>query len=767
MAETPYPSLDLDRILYAPGWTRYGFDGTQEPVEVPRERVIFYDTETVVKEGNHPILGTAMSLEAHYVWMSPRIFGGPLGDLIPLRPDAIAIAHFLMFDLSKTSTAYGLTPQKPHGICTMAMHSTMSGLGGEQVSRFIKSVPSNAPLPWLSKGCGDSLQALVKHYTGTHLEKEARNIFVTGSSEFISQAILGSVQGEDPLGYSIRDTEILGLLWIPLWKKFRAHCPSLVTLAGILESSQSILPMTPDFHQRVVNNSLLAQAKKESLDREVAAIAHGYIKDFLEGTLDYEGDPWLSQLDWTPAKSGKFKGYPAWYRKAKGEFGAALQSTPLLLKMTWKGEPVVHDPKLKWGFNGPNGFERIPHPEGEKKNVGSLVGKHFASLTESGVLGSQLASEGSQGSPKRSNIPLELSRLSYWKGFKSRFQEVYTKPQGSPGNPLGLLCVPQTSLMATWTGRKVEKLWLTAAQCKPQKIGTDLFHAVQAPEGWSFVGADMDTQEVRIAGFWGDFYAGMGLGGTPMSQSAIMGHKDLGTDPHTVTAKIAGIPRQDAKVANFRDIFGGGAKTQTTALQTSHPDWDPQKVSSLVESIILAKRGTREQGVWKGGTDSEYHNQANAIAGTPNFRLPLSQRQIPHIPNVANDPKGTFFTTRYNFPVQGTGVDLLHVVLGLMPILTDLQGIPQDSWCYIFDRHDEIWYASKDPWTRELAEALNQAHMLAWACFLDSLGFTWFPSRLSRFSAVNVDKVFRKEVSMPTDAGYGNGWELPDGFEIH
>lgn len=765
MAATPYPSLDPSLVRFTPGWVRYGFQGTQEKVEVPKERVIFFDTETVVKEGNHPILGTAMSLEAFYIWMSPRIFGGTLGDLIPLRPDAVVIGHMIMFDLARVSQAYGLTNQKPHGICTMALHATMSGLGGEQVSRFIKSVPSNAPLPWLSKGCGDSLASLVAHYTGTHLSKEARNIFVTGSSEYISQAILGTVQGEDPLGYSIKDTEILGLLWIPLWKKFRSHCPSVITLAGILESSQSLLPLVPEFHQRVSDNSLLSEVKKDSLDQEISKIAQGYLQEFLEGTLDPSEDPWLSQLDWTLAKSGKSKGYPAWYRKAKGVFGTGLQSAPLFLKMTWKGIPVKHNPKLKWGFEGPEGFERIPHPEGPKKNVGSLLGKHFSSLTESGILGSALDC----------NLPLELSYLSYWKGFKSRFEEVYTHPLGSirsPEDPLGasrdlIACVPQTSLMATWTGRKVQKLWLTAAQCKPKKIGTDLFHAVQAPEGWVFVGADEDTEEVRIAGFWGDFYQGMGLGGTPMSQSAIMGHKDSGTDPHTVTSKIAGIDRQDAKVANFRDIFGGGAATQTIALQTAHPDWDPQKVSGLVEAIILAKRGTKSYGVWSGGTDSEYHNQAQTIANTPNFRLPLSQRMIPHIPNVANDPKGTFYTTRYNFPVQGTGVDILQVILGLMPILCDHYRIPRGDWFYVFDRHDEIWYCTREEHSKELAEILNTAHLFAWACFLDSLGFNWFPSRLGRFSAVNVDRVFRKEVNMPTDSGYGLGWVLPDGSEIH
>jgi DNA polymerase gamma 1 len=501
---------------------------------------------------------------------------------------------------------------------------------------------------------------------------------------------------------------------------------------------------------------------QENLRKEAKKLMDDLVQRFVScPSFDYS-DPWLSQLDWTPAKTGKNKGFPKWYREILGKkTGLTLgsQVVPLLMQMTWKDQPLVFDKVKKWGWVNPESgnWERLPHPDGEGKNVGSPLSKHFAQFIEKGVMGSD----------SETNLAKEISNLSYWVSFQSRFADEYKMAVDAP-NRLGI--VPTTKLVGALTGRQVHKLWLTAAQCKKDKLGTDLFHVIQPPEGWSMVLWDEDTEEVRIGAIWGDYQRGMGLGATAMSQIAFMGKKGdslaNSTDAHSVTAKLAEITRDEAKTANFRDIFGGGRKTQADAIQTAHPDWSSAQVDQVVSKILDAKRGQKVYGQYEGGTDSFYHNRAAQIADTPNFRLPSTGRMFPNVINPLYDTKGQFYTSRYNFPVQGTGVDILHATAVAVAILCDQRGIPSDAWGYVMARHDEIGYNVKDEYADRFAEIANAAHCWAWSIFLESLGFYWMPTPLARLSAINIDKVYRKEVKNPTDAGYGTGWTFPDGRTV-
>lgn len=60
------------------------------------------------------------------------------------------------------------------------------------------------------------------------------------------------------------------------------------------------------------------------------------------------------------------------------------------------------------------------------------------------------------------------------------------------------------------TRRAVEPTWLTASNAKETRVGSELKAMVRAPEGYHFVGADVDSQELWIASVLGDtHFAGM------------------------------------------------------------------------------------------------------------------------------------------------------------------------------------------------------------------------------------------------------------------
>lgn len=746
---TTPPVKPLESPLILPNWTHYPHDGQPRAVPHPPDDVLLFDTETYVKGGNHPVIGVAYGASGWSIWLHPQITQGfpptmfrPM--LIPLGPTKLVIAHNVMFDLSKVEESYSLSNAERHvGVCTMSWHGTISAMGGDQVLRAYKAMKGKASLPWMSQVCQDSLKECLKFHCGREISKDERDTFVKGT--------IGDIVEQLPslLKYAVNDVHELHYLAMVLYPKFKLQCPSVITLCGLMELSRSLLVVKSNYEMVVRANDIQLAVAQRQLEEALLEEADKLVQDFTGDPSDYENDPWLSQLDWTPAKSGKNKGKPAWARKKITTGGNAA---PLIMRMTWNGQPLVFDKDRKWGWVNEGKWQRLPHPDGNK-NVGSPLSKHFGQFFESGVLGCK----------SENNLPKAISRLSYWVSYQSRFQDQYLAEVTESRKGI----VPSTKLIGTLTGRQVEKTWLTAAQCKPGKLGSDFFHIIQPPSGWDMILWDEDTEEVRIAALWGDFRNGKIIGSTPMSQIAFMGDKDLGTDAHSVTATLAGIDRQQAKIANFRDIFGGGRKTQTDALRTAHPDWTDQQLDGVVSKILDAKRGTKNWGEgYSGGTDSQYHNQAAILAETLDFRLPSTGRMIPNVINPRYDTQKAFYTSRYNAPVQGTGADILHATAACVPIVAGMFGIPESDFGYVMARHDEIGYNTLTQHSDNFAEVANAAHCWAWAIFLEGLDMPWMPTPLARLSSINVDWVYRKEVNMPVDAGYGMGFEGPDGRSI-
>lgn len=102
------------------GWTRYA-DGEMRAVESPSEDCFVFDTEVLVEESNAPIIATAVTDKAWYLWVSSRLFNEldtldnnvHIQDLIPfysvdesLKKPKCVIGHFVSYDRARIAEEY-------------------------------------------------------------------------------------------------------------------------------------------------------------------------------------------------------------------------------------------------------------------------------------------------------------------------------------------------------------------------------------------------------------------------------------------------------------------------------------------------------------------------------------------------------------------------------------------------------------------------------------------------------------------------------------
>lgn len=176
-------------------------------------------------------------------------------------------------------------------------------------------------------------------------------------------------------------------------------------------------------------------------------------------------------------------------------------------------------------------FIKLPHKGGGKFNVGNPLSKDFLHFIEEDRLVSN---------PKEAALTVaQVSRqCAYWKNNHERIEEQMVvwlertqgqgldlpgsigSREGPPGfgeGPSGSgegragsgqrwvgAILPQVIPAGTVTRRAVERTWMTASNAYPDRIGSEQKAMIQAPPGWNFVGADVDSQELWIAAIIGD-----------------------------------------------------------------------------------------------------------------------------------------------------------------------------------------------------------------------------------------------------------------------
>ncbi|XP_072039067.1 DNA polymerase subunit gamma-1-like [Amphiura filiformis] len=514
------------------------------------------------------------------------------------------------------------------------------------------------------------------------------------------------------------------------------------------------------------------------------------------------------------------------------EFGSFLREVKKKAKEEAKKVHTMHRGSRAYDIGIDNcDFHRLPHKDGPSNMVGNPLSQDFLNKMEDGTL----ASEG--GTEAQRILEINVL-ISFWRNAKKRIMSqlvgnlekrdlpraVTTNSNYDEASFYGAI-VPRVIVSGTMTRRGVEPTWLTASNALPHRVGSELKAMVQTPPGYHFVGADVDSQELWIAALIGDAYFAGFHGCTAFGWMNLAGKKSDETDLHSVTARNADISRNHAKVINYARIYGAGERFATRLLKQFNYQMSYDQCVSKAQKMMKSTKGTRvfrltgegknlingntsngreedddagsdswvsadglkklkkvskkkgEIGEsitdvqhWVGGTESSMFNALEKIANSPSPKTPVLDCCI----SRALEPQSVgedFMNSRINWVVQSSAVDYLHLMLVCMRWLFDEYGI-EGRFCISI--HDEVRYLVKSNDRYRAALALQITNLLTRSMFAYKMKMDDLPQSVAFFSAVDIDTVLRKEVTMDCQTpsnphGLERGYGIPQGeaLDIH
>lgn len=535
-----------------------------------------------------------------------------------------------------------------------------------------------------------------------------------------------------------------------------------------------------------------------------------YAEEALLLETSMHDNPWMKQLDWRRPKTKSATPdvsptdsqpvlWPKWYwelaKPKKGLTPGSIDVTirnriaPLLLRLRWSGWPLFHSREHGWIFRvAPDAvyetrqkklnfydpadahlqesalkdgysFYKLPHKDGESANVGSPFGKSFVKYAQDGTLTSP-------GDEAKNALDMN-AQCSYWISSRDRIMNqlviwqdnqvslgIHPGPGEDDNKKWGMI-IPQVIAMGTVTRRAIEKTWLTASNAKKNRVGSELKAMIQAPDGYAIVGADVDSEELWISSAIGDAQFGL-HGATALGWMTLEGTKSAGTDLHSKTASILGISRDQAKIFNYSRIYGAGMKHAVLLLLQSNPNMLPDAAQKQAEKLYASTKGKNthradlfDRKFWFGGTESFVFNKLEEIALSDKPQTPALSCGITQALSKEYLPSGfgtDYMTSRINWVVQSSGVDYLHLLIVAMDHLIAKYDIKAR---YLISVHDELRYLVKEEDKYRAALALQIANLWTRCQFAYRLGMADLPQGVAFFSAVDIDKVLRKEADLP------------------
>ncbi|KAF2723720.1 hypothetical protein K431DRAFT_282812 [Polychaeton citri CBS 116435] len=810
------------------GWTKYHQDGSWEAIDAPDADVLTFDTEVMWKETSFPAMACAASATNWYAWLSPWLLGESESDrhLIPLgNPDEpkVVVGHNIGYDRARVAEEYNLAQTKTFFMDTMSLHVAVNGMCSRQrptwmkhrkdreLSDKIASSEDTAELStllnhqhdeeepdlWVGRSSINSLRDVAKFHCNITIDKARREWF----GELDRAGVVERL--DELLDYCAADVEITHKVYKKVFPLFMEKCPHPVSFAALRHLSAEILPVNKKWEAYIANAEATYHKLSSGVEERLVDLAEKALEHKTHPEI-YENDPWLSQLDWSgqevrmvkgrkkgdpprPAARQKKPGMPKWYKdlfaKNDADIGLTVRTriSPLLLRLSWDGRPLVWSDKHGWCFKVPfadantyanqamtectmeeetvpslrddrqHVFYKLPHKDGPTARCASPLSKGYLTFFESGRLSSEFA---------YAKEALEMNAsCSYWISARDRIMSqmvVYENEQSGKTiaeageNDVGFI-LPQVIPMGTITRRAVENTWLTASNAKKNRVGSELKSMITAPPGYSFVGADVDSQELWIASLVGD--ANFKLhGGGAIGFMTLEGSKAAGTDLHSRTASILGISRNDAKVFNYGRIYGAGLQFAVSLLRRFNPTLKEEDAKRIAEKLYLETKGKKERrkvlherGFWRGGTESLVFNKLEDFAEQERPRTPVLGAGITEALMRRFISKGQFMTSRINWAIQSSGVDYLHLLIVSMDYLTRRYNIRARLALTV---HDEIRYLAVEEDKYRCAMALQIANVWTRAMFSQQMGINDLPQSCAYFSAVDVDHVLRKEVDM-------------------
>ncbi|KAL2821530.1 DNA polymerase family A-domain-containing protein [Aspergillus granulosus] len=809
------------------GWTKYNSDGTSEAVEAPNEPMLTFDTEVMYKEHPFAVMACAVSPTAWYAWISPWLLGEtkneiqlvPLGD--PTR-SRIIVGHNIGYDRARVFEEYDLKQTSNFFLDTMSLHVAVNGMCSQQRPTWMRhkknrdlrdkiandnnSVELAAMIEnkmlreeeeelWVGRSSVNSLRDVAKFHCDVTIDKSQRDYF----GELDRSQILGKL--DELLDYCAADVAITHRVYKKVFPNFLEVCPHPVSFGALRHLSSVILPVNHTWKEYLDSAETTYHQRLDDVQRRLVELCDEAlaVKDDPE---KYTNDPWLRQLDWSgqeikmvkgkkkgdpprPAARQKKPGMPKWYKDLFASNTADINLTvrtrisPILLKLSWDGHPLIWSDKHGWTFKVPREtahqyenqpvvacdmseekilelqndrkhiYYKLPHKDGPLARCVSPLAKGYLQYFERGTLSSQYA---------LAKEALEMNAsCSYWISARDRimgqmvvYKDNMKTTEKDKKEDLGFI-LPQIIPMGTITRRAVENTWLTASNAKGNRVGSELKAMIKAPPGYVFVGADVDSQELWIASLIGDAQFQL-HGGNAIGFMTLEGSKAAGTDMHSRTAKILGISRNDAKVFNYGRIYGAGVKFAATLLRQFNPSMTEKQTQEVAANLYKATKGAKttrrllsESPFWRGGTESFVFNKLEEFADQERPRTPVLGAGITEALMRRFINKGSFMTSRINWAIQSSGVDYLHLLIIAMDYLIRRFNIQARLAITV---HDEIRYLVKDEDKYRAALALQVANVWTRAMFSQQVGINDLPQSCAYFSQVDIDHVLRKEVDM-------------------
>lgn len=671
-----------------------------------------------------------------------------------------------------------------------------------------KSLTDDEEELWVNKSSINSLRDVAKFHLNLSMDKTVRDDF----GELNREQIVAKL--DDLLDYCAADVAVTHRVYSIVFPNFLTTCPHPVSFAALRHLSTVILPVDESWETYIKNAEETYASLSNAVQERLVLLAKKAV-EVKDHPDKWCNDPWLKQLDWSgqeikyvkvkkegetrrEAKNQKMPGFPKWYKDLHPKKNAPMNITvrtriaSLLLRLSWDGHPLYWSDTYGWTFrvgaeekdeylekamklcdmkeepipmlrDDTQGFYfKIPHKDGPTARCTNPMAKSYLSHFEKGVLSSEYP---------YAKEALEMNAsCSYWISARERISSqlvVYEKdlPEQSPverstkKGPLeeqptersqGFI-LPQIIPMGTITRRAVENTWLTASNAKKTRVGSELKAMVKAPPGYSFVGADVDSEELWIASVLGDAIFKI-HGGNAIGFMTLEGTKAAGTDLHSRTASILGITRGDAKVFNYGRIYGAGLKFAAQLLRQFNPSLSDRETLDVAMKLYAATKGQQsdrkilyKRKFWRGGTESFVFNKLEEFAEQERPRTPVLGAGITEALMSRYVSKGGFLTSRINWAIQSSGVDYLHLLIVAMDYLIRRYNIQARLAITV---HDEIRYLVKDEDKYRAAMALQVANIWTRSMFAQQVGIDDLPQSCAFFSAVDIDHVLRKEVDL-------------------
>lgn len=649
---------------------------------------------------------------------------------------------------------------------------------------------------WVERSSVNSLRDVAKFHLNVTVDKTDRDYF----SELNREEVVAKL--DQLLDYCAADVAITHRVFQIILPNFLETCPHPVSFAALRHLASVILPVNKGWQEYITNAEAVYQKLNEAVQERLIGLAEKAI-EFKDDQEKWTTDPWMKQLDWSgqeirmvkgkkkgdpprPAARQKKPGMPQWYKDLFPKNDSPINITvrtriaPLLLRLAWDGNPLFWSDKYGWTFRTkradkekyvskqmlPCEFDetettlrddwqhiyfKLPHKDGPTARCANPMAKGYLSYFENGTLSSEY-------SYAKEALEMNAS-CSYWISARDRITSqlvVHEKDlpdsqrNGNPKDEPGFI-LPQLIPMGTITRRAVENTWLTASNAKKNRVGSELKAMVQAPEGYCFVGADVDSQELWIASLVGDATFKL-HGGNAVGFMTLEGTKAAGTDLHSRTASILGITRNDAKVFNYGRIYGAGLKFAATLLRQFNPELSERKTLEVASKLYASTKGTKtnrktihKRPFWRGGTESFVFNKLEEFAEQERPRTPVLGAGITEALMGRFLNKGSYLTSRINWAIQSSGVDYLHLLIVSMDFLARRYNIDMRLSITV---HDEIRYLVKNEDKYRAAMALQVANIWTRAMFAQQMGIDDLPQSCAYFSAIDIDHVLRKEVDM-------------------